>query len=215
MSTRLVIFIIGGLIFGGILAGLLYYANARQKTTDSANQQELTELPTPSPSPAELVIYQHESGFSFQHPEDSTVTENELDDAAYADLTLTSERESGSIEIDIVDTKLKDLTAWKKQNKVASDSMKTAEAELADLPAFEEQLNSGRKTLTAIEQGTLYTIVVDPGENFEYWDEVYQLLVSSFAFELPAEEETDPAPASSGGGSTGGDIIFEGEEIIE
>ena len=216
MNARLVIFIIGGLIFGGMLAGLLYYANTHKTSSDSLDQQKLTEVPSPTPSPVPLEKYQNESGFLFEHPANITVTENEIDATSYADLTLTSETESGSIEIDIVDTKLKDLAAWKKQNKEATSSMKAIETELVDIPAYEEQLNNGKKTLIAIEKGTLYTVVVNHGDNFEYWENVYETIVDSFAFKLP-EENTAPPPAggSSGGGSTGDDIIFEGEEIIE
>ncbi len=210
MSQKMLFIIVGGALIGGIAAGV-YFLFRAQENTASVELAPLAQI-SPTPTPVENIKYQNEAGFSFEHPSDVTVKENELDATTYADLVLSSETD-GSIDITIVDTKLKDLAAWKKQNKVP-ESMKAEDVQLGDLTASQETLNTGKTTLTAIGQGVLYTITVNPDDNFEYWQRVYEVVVSSWKFELPEEEPVVPVQGSGAMPAASGDTIYE-EETIE
>lgn len=210
---KVVWIVVGGILMGAIVGGAFFLMQQKPVETPVETTPVENEIPTPTSVP-EMVKHQNDAGFSFEYPSDVTITENELDAASYADLELTSPEHPGTITIKIVDTKLKDLVAWKKQNSAAADSMKSEEATLGDLDAVESTLNSGTTTLVAIGQGVIYTITVTPEDNFEYWQEVYEGIVSSWTFELPETPTSAPAKSSGGGAPASGGDIYE-EETIE
>ena len=209
MNTRVVIFIIGGLLFGAILTGLLYYINAHKKVSVPTDQ-ELTEYPSPTPSPIALQTYESEAGFSFDYPKTVEINEDKKDTTSYANLLVTSPEFPGSISFQATDTKLKSAEAWFTQNKI--DTGDAEEIPFGDIEATQVTTSGGIVT-ASYDQGALFTIHVNWKDQEVFWQKVYSTLVSTFQFTTP-EEDTAPAPASSGG-STGDDIIFEGEEIIE
>jgi hypothetical protein len=209
---KVVWIVLGGILLGGVIGGA-FFLMQQKPMTSSVEMAPLEEEPAPTSAP-EMVKYQNEAGFSFEHPNDVTVKENELDATSYADLELTSSENPGSITIKIVDTKLKDLPAWKKQNTAAAETAKSEQVALGDLDALDITLNSGKTTLVAVGQSVLYTITVDPENNFEYWQKVYQGVVDSWVFELPDSPTSAPAKNSGGGAPASGGDIYE-EETIE
>lgn len=209
MNIRMVIFVIGGLLFGGIIAVLLYYVST-QDTRISVEEQELTVVPSPTPSPVPVQTYESESGFMFEYPGTVEVHEEEGDTASYANLKLTSPEASGSISLQVSDTRLRSAQAWFTQQKI--DSEDAEEIPFADIEALQVATPGGLVT-ASYDQGALFVIRTDWYDHEPFWQDVYNLLVSTFEFAMVEEEA--PAPATSGGGASSGDIIFEGEEIIE
>lgn len=205
--------VLGGVLVGGVIAG--GFLLMQKKPTTSSVEIAPVENTEPTPTSAPTVEkYSNEAGFSFEHPSMVTVKENELDASSYADLELTSSEHTGIIAIKIVDTKLKDLPAWKKQNTEASATAKSEQVKLGDLDALDITLNSGKTTLVAVGQGVLYTITVDPADDFEYWQTVYRGIVDSFTFELPATPTPAPSKKSGGSAPAASGDIYE-EETIE
>jgi hypothetical protein len=215
MSSKLLISIIVGLVIGGGAAIFFFLLKPQMKSESVTLAPTSAVMPSPTEEPTvEMVKYQNDSGFSFEHPEEIAVKENTPGKTEYANLTITSSKNQGSITLKVDDTKLKDIEAWKKANKIDA-ATKTKEVQLADLTAVEQTLNSGKTTTVAIGDSVMYTFTVDPQDANIYWYTVYSQLVTSFAFELPESAEPASKPAAgSSGSSTDSDIILE-EETIE
>lgn len=204
-----VMFIIASIL--GIISvggGIGYYFLNQQQTP--AVSQVVIPTPTPVMPSATLKDYIDSSGFTFQHPDDTTVTTNETDTITYADLVLTNPLVSGSITARVQDTKLKSLDAWVKQNEATVAAGIVKEVQLGSLQAREITMED--KILTvAVDQKILFTIEVIPQTEKNYWENVYNTLLTSFNFVTP-QQSTSTTDTSA---SSLDDVIFEGEEVVE
>lgn len=203
--------IILGILIGFVLVWGGFYL-VRQREIVSPIAEEFQLIPTDQKLPGEtLKEYQDASGFKFTYPEDLTLVEEKItDEITYADLKLTSKEASGSLSLRVVDSKLKSLDEWFKENKETTSSAEVQEINLADIKAKEIKKEDKIFTL-ALDQGALFTIELNPAKEKGFWEQVYRNLVSTFAF-VPQESgqtKESQLPAA------GGEIIFEGEEIIE
>ena len=207
----LILGVVSVLLIAGVIGFLILNPN---KGRQALNMPETAKEVTPSST---YIDYADPAGFSFSYPDNvsiaNRISENEdsaVDPDAYADLQLFSKDKSGSINLRIEDTKFKTLEDWKKDNGIAEE-VQGSEKMLGQLKASEFK-TSDRLFLTSIDQGVLFTVempLVEQG----FWNEVYNKVVSGFVFEVPEVEV-----ASSGGGaavSSGEEIIFEGEEVVE
>ena len=127
----------------------------------------------------------------------------ETDDSTYADLQLFSKDVSGSLSLRITDTKLKTLDDWLKESSVSSAP---AQKQLGNLKALEVKTND-RLMLAAIDQGVLFSIEVPLIEQ-DFWMKVYDKVLTDFTFAAP---ETITAGVSD----SSGEVVFEGEEVVE
>lgn len=159
-----------------------------------------------------LKEYHDASGFKFSYPEDLILKEKEINKESYVDLELTSPETSGSMSLKITDSKLKSLDDWLLENKEATMGAEIKNIQLADIGA--KEIKSTDKILTialdqTLDQVALFTIEINPQTEEQYWISVYNTLISTFVFADNEKTQESQVPA------TGGEIIFEGEEIIE
>lgn len=187
MSKKLLVAAICVLLAIGTVAGWLYLnSKAVKGSKEIQNTPPAKNLPSKN-----LKEYSDDSGFSFSYPQDLTVDNKKgSDSATYTDLTMTSPKIPGQIAFKITDTKIKSLEDWSGGKEIT----------LAGIPAREVKTLDGLST-AALDQEILFTIKVSPEKEEDFWLSAYQTLISSFSFE--------------GSSETGGEVIFEGEEILE
>jgi hypothetical protein len=128
----------------------------------------------------------------------------------YADISFTSNIASGGITVKILTKKNSSLDDWLKEQGYDSSNSIIGNLALADLAA--KEVKQGKKIITAAldDYDTLYLIEADLADQAKYWSEANKVIAKSFAFVEP--EAAGSAPASS---SSGEDIVFEGEDIVE
>ncbi|MEK7177523.1 MAG: hypothetical protein AAB705_01710, partial [Patescibacteria group bacterium] len=143
-----------------------------------------------------LKTYTNPSGFSFQYPKSLLLTEKKVtDQSIYAWVELTDPQKKGVI---IIKLESSDLT--KIDDRVTAGKIK--KIKLADLDG-REFIDGNLITTLALDQGgVLITITTDS------LLPAYQQIVSSFIF-------TQPTQAVSNTTGDEGDIVFEGEEVVE
>jgi hypothetical protein len=208
---KVVWIIVGGILIGAVVGGAFFLIQSN-KTTHPVELAPVEVEATPIPTiEVKTLKHQNEAGFSFDYPSDVTIKENELGSVSYADLTLlTLDQRYGSITIKIIDTKLKNNAAWQKANKL-DQTAQTEDTMLGDVKALKITESVGTK-LIAVGQSVLYTIEVN-SQNDEYWIDIFDQVVSSWKFELPASPTSAKSSGSSSQPSSGGDIYE--EETIE
>lgn len=162
--------------------------------------------------PSETSIeYTDPTGFSFLYPDNLSVTNNltseNPDPDAYADLQIFSKDKSGSLSLRITDTKLASISGWLKENNI-SESNTPIEKKLGNLNALEVK-TSDRLLLGALDQGILFTIELPLIEQ-PFWNEVYNKVLADFSFISP-----EIANAGNTTQSSGDEVVFEGEEVVE
>lgn len=148
-----------------------------------------------------LKEYSDPSGFSFNYPDNLSLTKNE-DDTAYADLTLTSNDVSGNLTLKITDSKYKSLDEWVAKEKQASVE-EPKEVKLGSLKAYEIK-TADTRILGAYDQGIFFTIEMPLVEQ-EFWMKVYSKVTADFAFVAPEAATTESFS----------EVSFEGEEVVE
>lgn len=190
-----------------ILGGLWWFWPHQKISTGLNNPLAKKEI-----IPSETSIeYTDPTGFSFLYPDNLSVTNNltseNPDPNAYADLQIFSKDKSGSLSLRITDTKLATISAWLKENNI-SDSNTPIEKKLGNLNALEVK-TSDRLLLGALDQGILFTIELPLIEQ-PFWNEVYNKVLADFSFISP-----ETASAGNITQSSGDEVIFEGEEVVE
>ncbi len=191
-----------------------FILNPKGSTKQTLNEPETQKEVVPSKT---YIDYTDAAGFSFNYPDNISLTnriaedEEGSDPDAYADLQLFSKDKSGSINIRIVDTKLKTIEDWKEDNQIP-DEITPTEKKLGSLTA-QEFKSKDRVMLASIDQGILFTVDMPIIEE-DFWNEVYDKVISDFRFGVT---ETEVAQAGSGvtSASSGDEVIFEGEEVVE
>jgi hypothetical protein len=159
------------------------------------------------PLPSEtLITYEDPAGFSFSYPDNISLSKNETEDTdIYSDLSLYSKDVSGSINLTISDSKLKNVEEWiTDQQLTPTDPNK--EVFLGSLKTT-EVTTTDHIYLVGFDQGILFTIRM-PRLEEEFWQPVYFGLRSNFAFLAPASTDTASRVAVE-------DATFEGEEVVE
>lgn len=162
-------------------------------------------------TPSETSIeYTDPAGFTFSYPDNLSITNNNsgenADPDAYADLQIFSRAKSGSLSLKIADTSLKTTEEWLKEMNISESNVPTSK-KLGDLDAIEVK-TSDRIMLAALDQGILFTVEMPLIEQ-QFWNPVYDKALTTFTF---AQPEVVVAQGSTG---SEGEVIFEGEEVVE
>lgn len=205
MSKKVLLFLVVIILFAVALL-LLLFRNQQKSTLTNPQilkQEGIKQQLVPSQT---LTEYSDPSGFKFSYPDNLSIDKNETEDPnSYADLQLSSKEVSGSIILRIVDTKLKTIDEWVKLNKSSDATLNNIK--LGNLEAVEISLKD-RLLLGALDQGVLFTLEIPRVEEV-FWMEVYNKILSDFSFEQPSNENSQSNTTSQG------EIIFEGEEVVE
>jgi len=193
-------------ILGGFFVALIIFISLTQKTKNLISPISKGQLlPTKIVSlSSKSKIYINPSGFSFKYPESFLLNEKKINDqSTYAWIELTDPQRKGIISIKLEDYDLSKIDDWftaARKNGIKGEIKKV---KLADLEGRE--FTTGNQTITlALDQGgVLITITTD------LLLPAYNQIVSSFIFSQPAQTTTNIS------GDESGDIIFEGEEVIQ
>lgn len=202
------------LLAAGVLLGMLVINRLLRR-----NQARLAGSPSPSPlsqaTPTNLPVkyreYLDASGFKFSYPENFDLKTKEIkDQSTYSALEITSPQSTGKIVINVVDSSYDSLEDWLAANEETAAG-EVGEIKFADIKA--KEIKAKDEIITAaLDQGALFTIQVILIGDDRLWLAAYQNLISTFAFVPPPAQ---PNQAGTGPGDSTGDVIFEGEEIIE
>ena len=150
----------------------------------------------------QLKTYTNPSGFSFQYPKSLLLTEKKItDQSIYAWVELTDPQKKGVLSVKLEGSNLAKVDDW-----VGTGKMK--KVKLADLEGREFTSKNQTTTLALDQGGILITITTDS------LLKAHQQIVASFIFTQPTQTTTGTS-GTLGGGEGEGDIVFEGEEIVE
>lgn len=200
---KMVIAIIGGFSVALII---IVFLTQKPKTPISPAKSIINNAPTTDASlSAQLKTYTNPSGFSFQYPETFLLTEKKINDQSiYAWVELTDPQKKGIISIKLEGSDLTKIDDWFTITKKSSIKGEIKKVKLADLEGREFIAAGNLTTTLALDQGGVLISI-----NTDLLLPAYQQIVSSFIFTQPPQTTTN----TSGDGS--GDIIFEGEEVIQ
>lgn len=194
MGRKKLILIIAAVFLITLSAGIYFYPKSNLD-----NIQKNVSLQN---SPSEkLNEYLDGSGFKFKYPDNVKVESKETDSATYTNLQISQSALSGGISLKVTDSNLKSI------EEAVSGS--TKEITLAKLSGKETSISNGIKA-GVLDKGILFEINVDFGESKDFWQKVYDDILSTFEF----SSNTNPQNISS---QTAGEdeVIFEGEEVVE
>lgn len=160
----------------------------------------------------QLAHWEDPAGFSFSYPENIAIDPHEEDMENYAHLELTATGYQGKILIWCQETEYADIEDWAEDE--ATEGAQIFDTELGGEPAKKVAWIEPEKLVTAtIDVDALVLLEMFPDEE-GYWQEVYDQILTSFAFiPLEGEEAVAPGPWEGEGGAGG--IIEEPEEVIE
>lgn len=205
MSKKIVIIVaaLAIVIFGGATG---YIFLAREKITTNPLSNAISE--TKKEGIAEKEIYKDTSGFSFEYPKNSSVSDvTPEDEEYYSVLEIEDENNPGKLTLTIKDTQSSDINEWLNGDSEMRLTEISGATTLASIPAKQLNLNrSGEKVLltAAIENNILYLLKGPRDEGF--WEEVQNLISDSFIVgERPAEYSL---PSDE-------NVIYEEEEVVE
>ena len=189
--NKIAIVIVGGLLISGVVFVLV-----TQRPKNPVSDGLIYPTKTVSSEP-QIKTYFNDSGFSFKYPESFLLTEKKItDQSIYAWVELTDPQKKGVVSIKLESSDLAKIDDW-----VGAGKMK--KIKIADLEG-REFIDGQKITSIALDQGgVLISITTDS------LLPAYQQIVSSFIFIQPTQTTTN----TSGGGE--GDIVFEGEEVVE
>lgn len=208
MDKRVIVVLVGCIILFGFLGGLYFFSTTQANKVVSPSSEEKKEI-VKSASKT-MREYTDASGFVFQYPDNLDLkTVETTDKTIYSSLLITSKDTAGNIEVSVADTKNKSFEDFVKDNKIATQGAQISEKTLGKLKAHE--IKSAKDiTIIAIDQGIVFLVKSNYGNNGVFWEPAQQAIVSSFAFSAPEQQSGSQTTA------TGGDeILFEGEETIE
>lgn len=208
MNKRLIIVLGGFIVLLGFLGSLYFYSTQTSKVVSPSSTGEKKEIvKAVSKTTRE---YADAAGFVFQYPDNLDLkTVETTDKTVYSSLLITSKDASGNIEVSVADTKNKSFEDFVKDNKIATQGAKISEKTLGKLKAHEIK-SAKDTTIIAIDQGIVFLVKSNYGNNGVFWEPAQQAIVSSFAFSAPEQQSGSQTT------TTGGDeILFEGEETIE
>lgn len=201
MSKKLIIVIGIAVILLLAVGGWVFYSRSggTKSPVDKVAQKLLPKIQGEK-------TYEDESGFSFKYPKNTDVADKTPDDTDYYSLLeLTSKDAGGKLTIAVSDTDFEKVSEWAKKKLVGATL--TGAATLGGISASQyEVTKSGNKlqVTAAIKDGVLYEIT-SPADN-GFWQALADLIISTFT-----SVQTSQAPS----GSSGEDIIYEEEEVVE
>lgn len=212
MNKKRAIIVVVVLLLIGIAAVAGYFYVAAQESQKTVAQKEVPTPTVVAPSTT-LQEYTDPSGFTFEYPDNLTVTAQEIKDTTtYAHVLLTAPKVEGEIAIKVQETKLKSLDAWEVANKELISSASAKEVKLGSLDAREVTL-SDKTLIVAVDQNILFTIEVMPKTEKKYWENVAPTILASFSFGMTeAGSDSTSAPLAD---SADDSVVSEGEEVIE
>lgn len=203
MSLKIAGLVTGIILVAGTL-GFLFISRQEKTPQTSISKPTTGTKKLPSSAPKE---YADPSGFSFSYPDDLSLTKNEATDSAtYADLKINSKEIDGSLNLKIQDTKLTSVEEWlKERDKV---SIEDNQIKWGSLNGQSLEDKNGI-IFAAVDKGILFTMEVFYGDQREFWQKVYDEILSSFSFNSQVQETNQT------GGSSAEDVVLEGEELLE
>jgi hypothetical protein len=198
--------IVGGLLAVLVVGGLVV---GRFKKAPSGIISPLVET---KKEEIQLTVWEDPAGFKFSYPSKIKIDPHKEDKENYAHLELTSPDHLGSILIWMKDTNYKNIDDWAEKDPSAS-SGQVFDSELGGKPAKKVAYTTPKKLVTATLDGDVLVLVEVMVED-EWWNEVYNQILSSFEFiPLVGEEKAAPGPWEGTGGGAG--VIEEEEEMVE
>jgi len=203
----LIITTITGLIIGIVILLVI----SSQQPSQNKIESKIVSITTQKTKPDQK--YSDESGFEFTYSSDLSIKPNDkLSNTQYSQLTITSAKRKGNININVETAVTTNFLEWEKENNINIKTNPPKELKMADLQA--QQYSLDKKTIIiAYDQGAMFTLTLDPADSAAYWITNYNKIISSFKIALP-EEETSATTATSDQTIDGG-VEYEGEEIIE
>lgn len=206
MKRDILLLTLGVIFLVGTIGGLYFSMRAKWSKETVQEQENISSQNLPS---GKLNEYLDGSGFVFRYPEDIKIKSQEISNSStYTDLKLISEEVLGAISFRVSDSKTKSIEEWLKSRAQVSDIKNIA---LGGISGQEAKTSNGLLA-GVLDSGVLFTIEVDFGGNKDFWQKVYNTLLSTFEFSETAQqgeggEENSEASAE--------EVVFEGEEIIE
>jgi len=206
---------IGSILVILVVIGVAIYLVINNKKTNKnlpPISQNSTQL-----SPAQPAISQNtkkyldkEAGFSFDYPDNLEVTRSgTLKDNEYANLKITG-NVSGEITFKAEDTTVKTVADYLLKNKLATEGAQILDTKIADLPAKKYLFKDKIWTLV-LDQGVIYFFNADLKNQAQFWASAFEKITSTFTFEKTSVSSSSSFTEDTGGG----DIVDEGEEIVE
>lgn len=207
MSKKKFLLIVIAAVFVSVVIALVVFlykkgASDTPLTTNGRAEGVFDEKATPD------VLYEDPAGFSIMHSESITVEDvTPEDEAYYAQLNLT--KGGRVLTIIFMDTEFESIEQLLEENpdapKDASLAGATSMAEIS-MDQYTYTSEEGEMFLTAgIDQGVLY--LIEGSKDGGFWEDTQNMIVSTFTF-LNEEEPKDST-------SSGADIVYEAEEVIE
>ena len=188
---------------------LLGYLGISSSSSNQISQKE--EKPEYS---FEWTWWEDPAGFAFEYPQSFEINNHPEDKINYANLELISQDKSGRIIILVNDTEYSDIEAWLENDELVKEGSGLG-TEVASMSAKKVVLGEGREVAGFIDwDQVIYTVDIE-GEDKEYWQAVYNHLLSSFKL-IPLEGESQESFSDwLGGFDTSGVDIIEAVEVIE
>ncbi|OGK17781.1 hypothetical protein A2866_05450 [Candidatus Roizmanbacteria bacterium RIFCSPHIGHO2_01_FULL_39_8] len=183
------------------------------ETKSPLGQEKTGEKDVLSDTSSKLQSYQDPSGFQFSFPEGIVIQpEKNLDQSTYAKLTLSSPNKEGTMQLNVASTQFSSADDWLKTNKDLVKTVKVTDIKIADIQG--KQIETKDKIVTVfVDTQTLFEFTTESRKNLPYWKNANDIIVASFSFALPSDENvTNEQNLDTGSES---DVTFEGEEIVE
>ncbi len=177
------------------------FSSPSRSPSASLNNQAAVFKPTLSET---LKAYSDPSGFTFNYPDNLSLTNNEVTDASYAEVQLSAKGVEGSLILKVTDSKFLSTDQWVKSIKDLEGQPK--EVKLGSLRALEIK-TAGKIKLASVDQGVTFSIDLSNSQN-DFWMKAYNKILAEFTFAQPAQDSVSSSDGSS-------DVSFEGEEVVE
>ena len=211
MGKKKIASIIGLIVIG---AGATAFITFNLMRPEQVSSPIVSFQLTPTPVEEELVLWKDQAEFSFQYPKSLALDPHDEDNENYAHVELKSATHEGNLIVWVKDTQATSLADWEKKEKIQN----AIDSKLDGEPAKKVLLSGeiGRIVTSTLFSGYLYQVEVN-SMDFEYWNRVYNQVLSSFKF-IPSETVGSKTPVTSYGEEEANDIpageSYE-EEIIE
>lgn len=187
---------------GLAVTGLLIFNPGKQKSPISPLS---LQAPAKQVAPSETMIdYTDPAGFTLSYPDNLSIVKNDItDETTYADMQLSSKEVSGSLNLKISDSKYTTIDDWVKLNNAAATEP-PKDTRLGNLQGKEIK-TADRLLMGALDHGIFFSIEM-PLVETDFWMKVYNKVLSGFTFVSPQATTAD---------TSGDDISFEGEEVVQ
>lgn len=199
--------ILVGLLFGGIASGS-YLWWVRHQSVPSQ------QVVLPTPTPAQLLIWNDPNGFTFQYPEGLSINKHDEDRENYAHIEFTHPDHPGSLIVWGKDLArgVTDPASWVKNEKRFTGAS-VLDTELGGQKAAKIMIEGITRMLVV---GTVYDSIVwsveATLEDTEFWTGVHAAITDSFTF-VPVKEAGSAATSESA--SVVDDVAVDEEEVVE